>query len=111
MIVIISTRFGQIRMHGGSAVALLKLMGHSGTVPGAILAADLPAALRQLRAGLETQGSRPVPETPPPPAAGDDREREEREEREPPVPLRNRALPLVAMIETAIERGSDLMWQ
>jgi hypothetical protein len=45
MIVKFSTRAGAFVMHGDAAVALLRGMGHSGTVPGAILAADLPAAL------------------------------------------------------------------
>jgi len=44
MIVKFSTRAGALTMHGDAAVALLRSMGHSGTVPGAILAADLPAA-------------------------------------------------------------------
>ena len=52
MIVRFSTRLGAFTMHGDAAVALLRAMGHSGTVPGAILAAELPAALAQLRAAL-----------------------------------------------------------
>ena len=39
MIVKFSTRAGALTMHGDAAVTLLKAMGHSGTVPGAILAA------------------------------------------------------------------------
>ena len=106
MIVKFSTRAGALTMHGDAAVALLKAMGHSGTVPSAILAADLPAALAQLRKALDAQAQAPLP---PPPAEGveDDDEREH----EPPVTLRMRALPLVDMIETAIARGSDLMWE
>jgi hypothetical protein len=56
MIVKFSTSIGQLTMHGDAAVALLKGMGHSGTVPGAILAADLPDALAQLQRMLETAG-------------------------------------------------------
>ncbi len=93
-------------MHGDAAVALLKAMGHSGTVPGAILAADLPEALANLRKVLDEQAHAPPP---PPPAEGGD-ENDERE-REPPVTLRMRALPLIDMIETAIARNSDLMWE
>ena len=54
MIVKFSTSIGQLTMHGDAAVALLKGMGHSGTVPGAILAADLPDALARLQRMLET---------------------------------------------------------
>ena len=106
MIVKFSTRAGALTMHGDAAVALLKAMGHSGTVPSAILAADLPAALAQLRKALDEQTPAPPP---PPPAAGV--EEDDEREREPPVTLHMRALPLIDMIETAIARGSDLMWE
>lgn len=106
MIVKFSTRAGALTMHGDAAVTLLKAMGHSGTVPGAILAADLPAALTSLRKALEEQALVPPP---PAPTTTDGDEDEERE-REPPVSMRMRALPLIDMIETAIARGSDLMW-
>lgn len=93
-------------MHGDAALALLKAMGHSGSVPGAILAADLPAALVRLRKALDDHAHAPPP-PPPPTDAEDDDERE----REPPVTLRMRALPLIDMVETAIARDSDLMWE
>jgi hypothetical protein len=108
MIVKFSTRAGALTMHGDAAVALIKAMGHSGTVPSAILAADLPEALASLRRVLEQQAHMPPPPPPPRPAdAGDD----EDEERETPVTLHMRALPLIDMIETAIARRSDLMWE
>ena len=106
MIVKFSTRAGALTMHGDAAVALLKAMGHSGTVPGAILAADLPEALAQLRKVLDEQAHAP----PPPPVPAGVEEDDERE-REPPVTLRMRALPLIDMVETAIARNSDLMWE
>lgn len=105
MIVKFSTRAGALTMHGDAAVTLLRAMGHSGTVPGAILAADLPSALASLRRALETQ-ARAAPAVP-----DADDEAEEQEEREPPVTLAMRAVPLIDMIETAIARGSDLMWE
>lgn len=105
MIVRFSTRAGALTMHGDAAVALLKAMGHSGTVPGAILAADLPAALASLRKTLATLAAAP------PPAPAEEGEDEEQREREPPVSLRMRAVPLLDMIETAIARDSDLMWE
>ena len=107
MIVKFSTRAGAITMHGDAAVALLKGMGHSGTVPGAILAQDLPAALAQLRGALAELASQPVPAPAPPP----ERDEDEELEREPPVTLRMRAVPFLDMIATAIARGSDLMWE
>jgi hypothetical protein len=107
MIVKFSTRTGALTMHGDAAVALLKAMGHSGTVPGAILAQDLPSALAQLRGALAELASQPSPAPAPPPG----RDEEEEVEREPPVTLRMRAVPFLDMVETAIARGSDLMWE
>jgi len=107
MIVEFTTRFGHLTMLGETAVTLLRMTGHSGTVPGAILATDLPGSLRELRAALETSGDLPSPA---PVVAEDADDEEDRRERDPPVSLRKRAAPLIDMIETAIARGSDLMW-
>lgn len=107
MLVKFSTRHGQLVMQGEPAVALLRLGGHSGTVPSAVLAADLPAFLARLRQGLEQHGEELSP--PPPPRDPEQRE-EDDDPRERPVSLRLRAVPLLDMIETAIKRKSDLMW-
>jgi len=108
MIVKFSTSNGALTMHGDAAVALLKAMGHSGTVPGAILAADLPEALGKLRHALAT-GT--LTEPPSPVAAATDDDDDDEEERAPPVTLKMRAVPLLDMIETAIAGESDLMWE
>lgn len=107
MIVRFSTRIGQLTMHGDAAVTLLRGMGHTGTVPGAILAADLPDALARLVRALETSGGSPSPATQVP-SAGDD---EDEREREPVITLQKRAVPLLDMVRTAIARDSDLMWE
>ncbi len=106
MIVKFSTRFGQLTMHGDAALTLLRAMGHTGTVPGAILAADLPEALTRLERVIEESGDS-VPAQAPPADRGD----EDETEREPLVTLRKRALPLQDMLRTAIARDSDLMWE
>lgn len=106
MIVKFSTRHGDVFMHGEAALALLRGMGHSGSVPGAILTADLPDALVRLERTLEASGDT-VPVPPAPPAPG---ERADAPERDPPVTLRTRAVPLVDLLRNAISRGSDLMW-
>jgi hypothetical protein len=110
MIVKFSTRYGQITMLGESAVTLLKLAGHSGTVPSAVLAADLPAFLSRLRAGLEVHGDElsPPPNAEPP---ADEQDDDDRRDQPAAVSLRKRAVPLIEMIEIAIARGSDLMWE
>jgi hypothetical protein len=108
MIVEFTTRFGHLTMLGETAVTLLRMAGHTGTVPGAILAADLPGSLRQLRAALEKSGDLPSPAPVVPDESADE---DDDREREPPVSLRKRAVPLIDMIETAIARGSNLMWE
>jgi hypothetical protein len=107
MIVKFSTRAGALTLHGDAAVTLLKAMGHSGTVPGAILAADLPDALALLRRKLDEDAKAAPRPSPAPVAAAEDDE----QEREPPVSLRMRSVPFIDMVETAIRRGSDLMWE
>lgn len=92
-------------MHGEAAVALVKAMGHSGAVPGAILAAELPVALAQLERTLESSGDNPAAPIEP---VHDD---EDAREREPVITLRTRAVPLLDMVRTAIARNSDLMWE
>jgi len=39
------------------------MMGHSGTVPGAILAEDVPAALDRLKRAIETEQALPIPDS------------------------------------------------
>ncbi len=91
-----------ITMFGAIARELIHLMGFSGRIPSAVEAPDLPAVRARLVAALD------APPPPPPPAAadpGDD------EAREPPVPLKTRALPLLAMIDDAIRQDAYLMWE
>jgi hypothetical protein len=91
-----------ITMFGDVAVALIKLMGHSGSVPGALLAADVPAALARLRGAVEEQRDAPLdPERPQ--ARGEDAE--------PRVSLAHRALPLIGLLEAAAARGKNVMWR
>ena len=54
MIVTFTTKaYTDITMFGDVALSLLNMMGHSGTVPSAILAADVPEALTQLTMNLK----------------------------------------------------------
>ncbi|NBR29570.1 MAG: DUF1840 family protein, partial [Betaproteobacteria bacterium] len=58
MLVKFDSEAGQILMFGDVAVALLKLMGQSGTVPGAILAPDIPAAVERLQSNVDSAVTR-----------------------------------------------------
>jgi len=109
MIVKFSTRYGQLLMQGEPAVTLVKLGGHSGTVPSAVLEADLPAFAAKLRAGLEQHGDELSPA--PPAAEAGRAEDEDNEPRERPIKLRLRAVPLLDMVDTAIRQKADLLWE
>ena len=89
--------FADITMFGDVALAMLKMMGHSGTVPGAILANDVPAALSQLSAAINDDKT-------PPPVTDKDAE-------EPVVSMANRALPLIDLLTAAAKAKSDVMWK
>jgi hypothetical protein len=108
MLVSFTTRFGHLLMQGEPALSLLRLGGHSGAVPGAILEADLPAFLMRLQAGLEAHGDEfsPAPEE-----TADPQDRDDDAPRERPVRLRLRAVPLLELIEIAVRQHSDLMWE
>ena len=84
-------------MFGDVAVAFLKMMGHSGTVPSAILAADVPAALNRLTAGIKA--AKAVPSV------------DEEDEDEPQLGMSNRALPLIKLLTAAVQEGCDVMWE
>ena len=99
MLVTFTTKaHADITMFGDVALAMLKMMGHSATVPGAILAADVPAALNRLKAAIDAG------KTASPPVADKDAD-------EPVVSLAHRALPLIELLSNAAKVESDVMWK
>ena len=91
--------YANITMFGDVAIRLLKLMGHSGTVPSAILPEDIPAALERLRAGIEAGEHSAADDTP------------SNEQGEPPVSLKNRAFPLIELLEAAARADVPVRWE
>jgi len=61
--------YADITMFGDVALNMLKLMGNSATVPGALLAEDIPEALQRLEAAVKADKQAPQP-----PAKGEDGE-------------------------------------
>jgi hypothetical protein len=100
MLVRFKSDVGGFTMFGDVAVKLLRMTGHSGTVPGAIPAAEVPAALERLRAALEGA-----------PGADDSGAGNDDAEREPPVTLRQRAWPLQELLQEAAREQCGLMWE
>ena len=86
-------------MFGDVAVQLLKMMGHSGTVPGALLAEDIPAALTKLKAAVEENE-----------APEETEKTSDENSEEPPVSLSVRAHPLIELLTAAAEQKCDVMW-
>jgi hypothetical protein len=101
MLVQFDSDVGGLTMLGDTAVQLLQLMGHSGTVPSAILSADIPAALEKLERALAQS-------TADAPSAGTN---QSDHEREPRVSLQQRAFPLIQLLKTAAKQGCDLTWE
>lgn len=91
--------YADITMFGDVAIRLLKLMGHSGTVPSALLAEDVPAARARLEAAVAAQGQLPLPE-----------ESEHTDDEEPAISLSHRALPLVELLKAAAKAECNVMW-
>ena len=91
---------GRVTLFGEVAVQLLRMMGHSGNVPGALPGPDVQGALKRLQHAVAS-----APDAPPAPASGDDDEDEE-----PPVSIRHRALPLIELMQAAASDGKQLMW-
>jgi hypothetical protein len=96
MLIHFDSDVGEFTMAGDAAVQLIKMTGHSGTVPSALLAADIPAAVARLREAVDNA---PLP----PPPTDDAEEREY-------VPLKRRAFPLIDLLERAAKAGADVMW-
>jgi hypothetical protein len=112
-----STATESITMFGDTAIALLKLMGASGKVPGAFNAQDLPIALRQLEGELEKLKVLAHAPTPAPPAlnedsaAFDEDEDEDEKAKDPPIALATRAVPLISLMKRAVAAHKELMWE
>ena len=93
------TAYADITMFGDVAIRLLKMMGHSATVPGALAAEDIRPALDRLVAAVRVEEQSAEPAT----SGGDDDD-------EPPVSLSHRALPLIELLKAAAEKPCSVMW-
>ena len=91
--------YADITMFGDVAIRMIKAMGHSGTIPGALSADDVPAALRQLEAAVKADQ--------PPPSED---EVQEGEDGEPPVSFSLRAWPLIELLKAAAKAKVHVMW-
>lgn len=89
--------YANITMFGADALSMLKIMGHSGTIPSAILAEDVPAALSLLVAAIDAaKASQPA---------------QEKDADASAVSLVNRGLPLIELLTAAARAKSNVMWE
>ena len=91
-----SKAYADITMFGEVAVSLLHMMGQSGTVPSAILSEDIPEALEQLKGELRRLEEAAMPAS--------------YQGEEPPIPLSNRALPLIKLLEASAAANCEVVW-
>ena len=102
MLVRFNSKVGMITMFGDVATKLLRAMGQSGAVPGALLAPDIPAAVQRLRQGVSAQQA---------PEERQQRADESEKESDERVSLSQRAFPLIELLERASKNGSDVIWE
>jgi len=84
-----------ITMFGEPALQLIQMMGAQPKVPGAFYAEDVSQALWQLQDALAELVEVPIPEQP-----GE----------EPPISLKQRALPLLEMLKSAVKANHTVHW-
>ena len=101
---------GSVTMFGDIAAELLRFMGMSGMVPGALLAGDVPEALRRLRQAVESPEGERIPQ--PPRSKSETRRKENEEDDEvAKINLRTRAYPLLQLLETAATEDCAVVWE
>ena len=90
-----SRSYADITMFGDVAKDMLSAMGQSGVIPGALNPQDIPRALENLQAAVDRSKAEP--------AAQDD------ESFQPG--FAQRALPLLALLQAAIDADKDVIWE
>ncbi len=90
-----SPAHADITMFGDVAQQMLKIMGHSGTVPSAFNPDDLPAALAKLEKAVADSKAA---------------EQQADPDAEFKPGLAQRALPLISLLRASIEQNEDVMW-
>jgi len=97
MFVRFHSKVGGFTIQGDIASRLLRLMGMSGDVPGAVLAKDVPGALLRLKQGVT--------------GAPEPKQDDDKTEPGQRVSLATRAYPLVQLLENAAKRNCDVIWE
>lgn len=99
-----TSAYANITMFGDVAKQLLELLGHSGTIPSAIKAEDVPAALARIEAAVERRRAEEVADVPEGDRSRDDYDAPRK------VTLSQRAVPLLELLRAAAANKADVMW-
>lgn len=99
-----ATGTGSITTFGGVAVQLIKMLGATGDVPGAIRSEDIPAALDRLQQQLRMSAA--------PSAELSNKAGRKVDEKDPEaIALATRAGPLIDILQRAIVANAPVMWE
>ena len=108
MLVRFKSEVGGFLMFGDIAVKLLRMSGHSGTVPGAIPAGEMAQALARLEAevGAQTRSEKEA-------SSGDSTDSQNSDDavgNNPPVSLAQRAFPMIELMRRAVDEACAVQW-
>lgn len=81
---------------------LIRLMGHSGSLPGSLAAQDIPAALARLETAVAGGSTRAL--------QADHPQVQDDDKREPAISAAHRAGPLITMLQTAAREAEHVIW-
>lgn len=93
-----------VPMFGHIALQLLELMGRLPIAPGALFADDVAEALVLLQQGLTELEAREQAELPEPSVDKD-------QDKAHVIPLKHRAVPLIALMQAAIREQKGVSWE
>lgn len=108
MVTFKSTASRNVDYHTNVGLQLLKMMGRDSTLPSAMFADDVPEALSRLQQALAELDDDEVARDN---QTGTKKMEEDDEDKPQKVSLKQRAQPLVKLMEKASEANVGLMWE
>lgn len=93
-----------VTMFGDVATQLISMLGASGSIPGAISAEDIPAAIQRLRQQLQVRTASSEP-------SSERSDRDDDDKHQTSISLDTRAGPLLAILERASGADAPVMWE